>query len=31
METDQALSLESLNIIGPDHYMQNGYPHREWT
>ncbi|HEY6300560.1 MAG TPA: hypothetical protein VIW95_13050, partial [Candidatus Binatus sp.] len=31
METEQALSLESLNIIGPDHYAKNGYPHREWT
>src|SRR5215467_460843 len=20
-----------LNIIGPEYYQQNGYPHREWT
>jgi cholest-4-en-3-one 26-monooxygenase len=25
------LSLENLNIIGPQHYAQNGYPHREWA
>jgi|HubBroStandDraft_4_1064222.scaffolds.fasta_scaffold19922_3 cholest-4-en-3-one 26-monooxygenase len=31
MESEQGLSLETLNIIGPDHYMKNGYPHREWT
>lgn len=31
MEAEQPLTLETLNIIGPDHYMQKGYPHREWT
>ncbi|HME73091.1 MAG TPA: cytochrome P450 [Myxococcota bacterium] len=25
------LSLESLDIISPEHYERNGYPHREWT
>jgi cholest-4-en-3-one 26-monooxygenase len=27
----ESLSTGFLNIIGPDHYQQNGYPHREWT
>ena len=31
MATEQALTLESLNIIGPEYYAKNGYPHREWT
>jgi cytochrome P450 len=26
-----ALSLETLDIISPEHYEQSGYPHREWT
>ncbi len=26
-----ALTLETLDIIGPDHYAQNGYPHDEWV
>jgi len=25
------LSLDSLDIISPEHYEQNGYPHREWA
>ncbi|HBZ69720.1 MAG TPA: cytochrome P450 [Deltaproteobacteria bacterium] len=25
------LSLESLDIISPEHYERNGYPHREWA
>ena len=25
------LSLDTIDIIGPDHYQQNGYPHREWA
>jgi cytochrome P450 len=25
------LDLDTLDIISPDHYAQNGYPHREWT
>ncbi len=27
----QALSVDTLDIITPDHYAKNGYPHREWT
>jgi cytochrome P450 len=26
-----ALSLDSVDIIGPDHYQANGYPHAEWA
>ncbi len=26
-----ALSLDTIDIIDPDHYQQNGYPHAEWT
>ncbi len=26
-----ALSIDTLDIIGPDHYQQNGYPHAEWA
>ncbi len=26
-----ALSLDTIDIIGPDHYQQNGYPHAEWA
>jgi cholest-4-en-3-one 26-monooxygenase len=26
-----ALSLDTIDIIDPDHYQQNGYPHEEWT
>jgi len=25
------ISLENLNIIGPEHYAKNGYPHKEWA
>ena len=25
------LSLDRVDIIGPDHYAANGYPHREWA
>ncbi len=25
------ITLENLNIIGPDYYAKNGYPHAEWT
>ncbi|MGO9602203.1 MAG: cytochrome P450 [Candidatus Binataceae bacterium] len=34
MDTDtssETMSLNQLNIIGPDYYQQRGYPHREWT
>ncbi len=24
-------SLDTLDIISPDHYQQNGYPHGEWS
>jgi cytochrome P450 len=27
----EGLSLDSIDIISPDHYQQNGYPHAEWT
>jgi len=26
-----ALSLDKIDIIGPDHYAANGYPHDEWA
>jgi cytochrome P450 len=26
-----SLSLDSIDIIGSDHYAQNGYPHAEWA
>jgi cholest-4-en-3-one 26-monooxygenase len=25
------LSLDQLDIIGPEHYQKHGYPHAEWT
>jgi cytochrome P450 len=25
------LSLDTVDIVGPDHYAQNGYPHAEWA
>ncbi|MGH7813521.1 MAG: cytochrome P450 [Candidatus Binataceae bacterium] len=31
MITQEALSLDNLDIIGPGHYQQHGYPHREWA
>ena len=31
MPSEQELTLETLNIIGPEHYSQNGYPHKEWA
>ena len=31
MATEQNFSLETLDVIGPDHYAKNGYPHREWA
>ena len=27
----ESFSNGELNIIGPEYYQQNGYPHREWT
>ena len=29
--SSESLSSGELNIIGPENYQQNGYPHREWT
>ncbi len=29
--SSEELSDTNLNIIGPQHYQENGYPHREWT
>ena len=26
-----ALSLDTNDIISPDHHQQNGYPHAEWA
>jgi cytochrome P450 len=31
MQTEQEISLDNINIIGPDHYAKNGYPHAEWA
>ncbi len=25
------LSLDTVDIVGPDHYARNGYPHAEWA
>ena len=27
----QDLTLDTIDIVSPDHYQQNGYPHAEWT
>ncbi|MFZ0676136.1 hypothetical protein [Candidatus Binatus sp.] len=24
-------SLDTIDVISPDHYQKNGYPHAEWT
>jgi len=29
--TAPEFSLETIDIISPDHYQKNGYPHAEWT
>src|SRR5713226_6695807 len=29
--TAESLTLDSLDIISPEHYAKNGYPHREWA
>jgi cholest-4-en-3-one 26-monooxygenase len=26
-----SLTLDTLDIVSPDHYAQHGYPHREWA
>jgi cytochrome P450 len=31
MPTQQSYSLDTIDIITPDHYAKNGYPHPEWT
>jgi len=28
---EQEFSPDKINIIGPDHYAKNGYPHAEWA
>jgi cytochrome P450 len=28
---EKNFSLDNIDIIGPDHYAKNGYPHAEWT
>jgi cytochrome P450 len=28
---DTPLSLDEIEIIHPDHYVENGYPHAEWS
>ncbi len=28
---EKQFSLDKIDIIGPDHYAKNGYPHPEWT
>ncbi|MFZ0888470.1 MAG: cytochrome P450 [Candidatus Binataceae bacterium] len=29
--TTNDFSLDTIDIIGPDHYARNGYPHAEWA
>ncbi|HUO04973.1 MAG TPA: cytochrome P450 [Candidatus Binataceae bacterium] len=31
MPTQESLSLDTIDVIGPGHYQKHGYPHREWT
>ena len=31
MSDPAKLSLETLDVISPEHYEKNGYPHPEWT
>ena len=28
---EKSISLDNIDIIGPDHYAKNGYPHAEWA
>jgi cholest-4-en-3-one 26-monooxygenase len=28
---DPEYSLDAIDIVSPDHYQKNGYPHAEWT
>ena len=27
----EGLSLDNVDVISPEHYEKNGYPHPEWT
>ncbi|HYC54474.1 MAG TPA: hypothetical protein VEL28_06015, partial [Candidatus Binatia bacterium] len=29
--SERALTLETIDIIGDQHYADNGYPHQEWA
>jgi cytochrome P450 len=29
--SDHDFSLDTIDFITPEHYQQNGYPHKEWT
>jgi cholest-4-en-3-one 26-monooxygenase len=31
LAADRALDPATLDIVSPEHYAQNGYPHREWA
>ncbi len=31
VERDAEFPLDTIDIISPDHYQKNGYPHAEWT
>jgi cytochrome P450 len=30
-ESASEFSLDTIDIVSPDHYQKNGYPHAEWT
>ena len=30
-ESASEFSLDTIEIVSPDHYQKNGYPHAEWT
>jgi cytochrome P450 len=31
LESANEFSLDTIDIVTPDHYQKNGYPHAEWT
>src|SRR5260370_8724851 len=31
VESASEFSLDTIEIVSPDHYQKNGYPHAEWT
>jgi cytochrome P450 len=31
VENASEFSLDTIDIVSPDHYQKNGYPHAEWT